>query len=57
MLDKLLALLSIAGLIAFMGIVVYFVAEPDLAIITAVVLVMAVVDFFLLTRTKPKADE
>jgi hypothetical protein len=56
MLDRLLALCSIVGLIAFMGIVVAYVAEPDLAIITAVVLVMAVIDFFLLTR-KPKADK
>jgi hypothetical protein len=56
MLDKVLAAISIASLIGFMSIFVYYVAEVDLTIITVVVLVMAVVDFYLLTTEKPKAD-
>lgn len=56
MLDKALAAISIASLIGFMSILIYYVAEIDLTIITVVVLVMAVVDFYLLTTAKPKSD-
>lgn len=58
MLDKVLAFISILGLIAFVGIVVWYVREPDLTIITVFVLVMAIVDFYLLTfRKKKSVDE
>ncbi|MGI9436107.1 MAG: hypothetical protein ACR2Q4_14980 [Geminicoccaceae bacterium] len=56
MLDKVLALISVTGLIVFVGILVYYVAEPDLTIICVVVLLMAVFDFYLLTRHKAPKD-
>lgn len=56
MLDRLLALLSIACFVGFVGILIYYVTEPDLTIICVAVILMAVYDFFLLTRAKPKAD-
>jgi hypothetical protein len=57
MFDKLLALISVASLIGFIGILIYFVAEPDLTIICMIVLVMAVFDFYLLTKSKPPETE
>ena len=54
MLDKILAALSIATLVAFMAIVVLWVNELDLWIVTSIVLVMAVFDFVQTTR---KADK
>lgn len=56
MLDKFLALISIASFIGFVGILIYYVTEPDLALISIIVLAMAAFDFFLLTRSQPKAD-
>ena len=56
MVDKILAVISLAGLITFVAILVVYVAEIDLTIITFVVLAMAVVDFYLLTRSAPKSD-
>jgi len=56
MLDKFLAVLSLCCLIGFMMFVVYYIAEPDLTIVTVVVLVMAAYDFYRLNTTdKPKA--
>lgn len=46
MIDKVLAAVSLAGLIAFMGIIVWFVPEPDLTIVTILVLAMAFRDFY-----------
>jgi hypothetical protein len=58
MLDKFLAALSLSCLIAFMLFVVYYIAEPNLTIITLVVLVMATYDFYRLNTTdKPKAPD
>jgi hypothetical protein len=56
MLDKVLAVISLAGLITFVSILMVYVAEIDLTIITVVVLIMAVFDFYLLTRSPPKSD-
>ena len=57
MLDKFLAALSLCSLTGFMLFVVYYIAEPDLTIITLVVLVMAAYDFYRLNTTdKPKAN-
>jgi hypothetical protein len=56
MLDKLLALISIACFAGFVGILIYYVTEPDLTIICIIVVAMAVVDFYLLTRAEPKND-
>ena len=56
MLDKFLALISIVCFAGFVGILVYYVREPDLTIICVAVVVMALVDFFLLTRGNSKTD-
>lgn len=57
-LDRILAVLSILLLIAFMGIVTWFVNEPDLWIVVILVLVMASYDFWrtLKPRKGPNAD-
>jgi len=55
MLDKLLALMSIACFALFVGILIYYVREPDLTIICVSVVAMALFDFFLLTKKKPAA--
>jgi hypothetical protein len=52
MLDKVLATVSILCLIASVGVVIWFVPEPDLMIITFIVLVMAVFDFYLMAFRK-----
>lgn len=57
MLDKFLAAVSILALIGFMSIVVVWVNEPDLWIITLVVLAMAVYDFVTTTRNSGKKKE
>ena len=55
MLDKVLAVFSLGCLVAFMAIVVYYIAEPDLTIVTVVVLLMAAYDFYRLnTIDKPR---
>lgn len=46
MLDWVLGILSLALLIAFMGVVVWFIGIPDLTIIVVLVLAMAVYDFW-----------
>jgi hypothetical protein len=56
-LDKVLAVLSLGCLIGFMSFVVYYVAEPNLTIITVLVLCMAAYDFYRLTTVdKPKRE-
>ncbi len=57
MLDKLLALISISSLAGFVGILIYYVAEPDLAIVGIAVVLMGAFDFYLLTKSKPAKDE
>jgi hypothetical protein len=52
MLDKFLALVSIACFVGFVGILIYYVTEPDLTIICVIVALMAIADFYWLTRTK-----
>ncbi len=52
MIDKVLATLSVLMLAAFLGIVIWFVAEPDLIIVAVAVLAMVVFDFWRSTRTK-----
>lgn len=41
-----LAIFSLAVFIAFLGIIVYFVAEVDLAIVVVIVVAMAAFDFY-----------
>ena len=57
MLDKVLATISILSLIVSVGVVVWFVPEPDLMIITIIVLAMAVFDFYLLTFRQKNSDD
>lgn len=57
MLDKFLALISILAFAGFVGILVYYVTEPDLTIICVAVVAMAFFDFYLLTRNKPEKDQ
>jgi hypothetical protein len=57
MLDKFLALLSIACLLGFVGILVYFVGELDLTIVCLVVALMALYDFFVHNRSRRNPPE
>ena len=58
MLDRALAIISILALVAFMGIVTWFVNEPDLWIVVLIVLAMASYDFWrdLRPGKRPKRD-
>lgn len=47
MLDKILVLISMIGLFAFCGVVVAFVAEPDLVVVTLLMLALASHDFWI----------
>lgn len=56
MIDKVLAGASIVCLMAFLGIIVWFVPSPDLIIVTLVVLAMALFDFYRSTfRNGPRS--
>ena len=57
MLDKVLTIVAILTLFAFVSTVVWYVPEPDLTIITAIVLVMVVFDFFPLRFRKKNSDD
>jgi hypothetical protein len=54
MLDKVLAILTMAGLVAFMGLVTIYINEPDLWIIVILVLAMGIFDFVRELRGKEK---
>ena len=49
-LDRVLAVVALATLIAFVGVVALFVGAPDLIIVAAVVLAMATYDFWRAVR-------
>jgi hypothetical protein len=55
--DRVLAVISIALLIGFMSVVVWYVGRTDLTVVVALVLVMAIYDFWREFRNqkKPKA--
>lgn len=55
MLDKFLVLISLVALIAFLGVVIGFVAEPDLIIVTCLIIALATHDFWI-SVFKPGAD-
>lgn len=44
--DRVLAVFSLAVFVAFLGIIVYFVTEADLAIVVLIVIAMAAFDFY-----------
>ena len=52
MIDKLLAVISMACLAGFIGILVYFVGEVDLGIVCVLVVLMAFYDFFFHNRRR-----
>ena len=54
MLDKILALVSMATMIGFVAIVLVWVNEPDLWIICLAVLAMGVYEFVSSSRTRGK---
>lgn len=56
MLDKVLATISLGALVAFMGIVLVYINEPDLWIIVVVVLVMAGADFYRTIRDQKEKE-
>jgi len=43
--DKVLAVLSMALVVAFLGILVWWVREPDLITVVVIVCVLAIIDF------------
>ncbi len=47
MLDKILVFFSLVALIAFLGVVLGFVAEPDLIIVTTLIIALATHDFWI----------
>lgn len=55
MLDKILVLISMAALVVFLGVVIGFVAEPDLVIVTCLIVALAMHDFWI-SVFKPGAD-
>jgi hypothetical protein len=57
MLDKALAAISIACLVAFVSVLIVYIGEVDLVVVSVVVLLMAAYDFFLLNRSQPQSDE
>ena len=54
--DKVLAILSFAILIAFTGIVVFFVRELDLAVVVLMCLSIGMYDFWTTLRAKNNAN-
>jgi hypothetical protein len=57
MLDKALATIALASLIVFVGVLITYIDEIDLTIVSVVVLIMAAYDFFLLNRSQPKPED
>ena len=57
MLDKALAAISIACLVAFVSVLIVYIGEVDLVVVSVVVLLMAAYDFVLLNRSPPQSDE
>lgn len=56
--DRIIIILSLASLIGFCGVVMYYVAEPDLIIIMGICLGIAVYDFWVsVFAKKPDAKE
>ena len=47
MLDKILVFIAMTALITFLGVVIGFVAEPDLVIVTSLMVALASHDFYI----------
>lgn len=57
MIDKVLVFISLIGLIVFCGVVVGFVAEPDLVIVTSLILALAAHDFWISVFSKKEPSK
>ncbi|MCB1802299.1 MAG: hypothetical protein KDI82_11480 [Gammaproteobacteria bacterium] len=55
MTDKIMAILALATMITFLGVVAWFVPETDLIIVIALVSLLAIYDFWSLLRG-PRKD-
>lgn len=56
MIDKIMAILGLATFMAFLGVVVVFVPEPDLIVVVTFVSVLAIYDFWSALRATDKGD-
>ena len=56
MIDKIMAILGLATFMAFLGVVVVFVPEPDLIVVVTFVSVLAIYDFWSALRAPGKGD-
>ena len=54
MTDKIMAVLALATMIAFLGVVAWFVPDIDLIIVIAVVALLAIYDFWQTFHTNSK---
>ena len=57
MLDKILVFIAMAALIAFLGVVIGFVAEPDLVIVTTLMIALASHDFWISVFKRKNGDK
>lgn len=55
--DKIMAILALATMIAFLGVVAWFVPEIDLIIIIAFVSLLAIYDFWQTLHSRSKRRE
>jgi hypothetical protein len=53
--DRLLAALALLGLVAFLGVIAWFVPESDLIVVFVIVVAMAFYDFFLYGARRHRA--
>lgn len=56
MIDKIMAILGLATFMAFLGVVVVFVPEPDLIVVVTFVSVLAIYDFWSALRAQGNGD-
>ena len=54
--DKVLAIIALAALIGFLGVIMGFVPEPDLLIVFTLVVVLAIYDFWQTFKPAQKSD-
>jgi hypothetical protein len=57
MLDKILVFIAMVALIAFLGVVIAFVAEPDLVIVTTLMVALASHDFWISVFKRKNGDK
>lgn len=57
MMDKIMAVLALATVIAFLGVVVVFVPEVDLMVVVVLVSALAIYDFWRSLRQQKNNDQ